>query len=47
MLHGEQTSVLVSVADVLNRIEAADKSGEAIGKPVISVVTVELLDGEL
>jgi hypothetical protein len=47
MRHGEQTRVSVSVADVLNRIEAAGRSGETIGKPVISVVTVEFLDGEL
>jgi hypothetical protein len=31
----------------LNRLRAAGKAGETIGKPVLSVVVVEFVDGSL
>ena len=44
---GEKKRLSVSVEDVWNRIQAAVKSGETIGKPVFSVVAVEFIDGSV
>jgi len=44
---GQKKRMAVSVGDVWSRIQTAGKSGETIGKPVLSVVTVEFLDGTL
>ena len=43
----QKKCMTVSVADVWNRIQTAVRSGETIGKPVLSVVTVEFMDGAL
>ncbi|HYW42704.1 MAG TPA: hypothetical protein VE959_07600 [Bryobacteraceae bacterium] len=47
MRPGERKHLSVSVEDVWNRIQAAAKSSDTIGKPALSVVTVEFLDGSL
>jgi hypothetical protein len=44
---GEKKRLSVSVGDVWNRIQTAVKSGETIGKPVLSVVVVEFIDGSV
>jgi hypothetical protein len=44
---GERKRLSVSVRDVWNRIQSAVKSGETIGKPVLSVVVVEFVDGSV
>ena len=44
---GERKRLSVSVEDVWNRIQAAAKSGAAIGKPAISIVVVEFVEGGL
>jgi hypothetical protein len=44
---GEKKRLSVSVLDVWNRIQTAVKAGETIGKPVLSVVVVEFIDGSL
>ena len=41
----EKKRLSVSVQDVWSRIQAAVKSGETIGKPILSIVVVELIDG--
>ena len=41
----EKKRLSVSVGDVWNRIQAAVKSGDTIGKPELSVVVVEFIDG--
>ncbi|MBZ5619995.1 MAG: hypothetical protein LAQ69_14920 [Acidobacteriia bacterium] len=47
MRPGEKRRLSVSVGDVWARIQAAVKSDKTIGKPVLSVVAVEFLDGTL
>jgi hypothetical protein len=44
---GEKKRLSVSVRDMWNRIQTAVKSGETIGKPVLSVVVVEFIDGSV
>jgi hypothetical protein len=44
---GEKKRLSVSVRDAWNRQQAAGKAGETIGKPVLSVVVVEFVDGSL
>ena len=44
---GEQKRLSVSVRDVWNRIQTAVKSAETMGKPVLSVVVVEFVDGSV
>ena len=41
----EKKRLSVSVQNVWNRIQTAVKAGETIGKPVLSVVVVEFIDG--
>ena len=41
----ERKRLSVSVLDAWNRVQSAVKSGETIGKPVLSVVVVEFIDG--
>jgi hypothetical protein len=41
----EKRRLSVSVQDVWDRIQAAAKSGETIGKPILGVVVVEFIDG--
>jgi len=41
----EKKRISVSVRDVWSRIQTAAKAGEPIGKPVLSVVAVEFIDG--
>ena len=41
----EKKRLSVSVQDVWDRIQAAAKSGETIGKPILGVVVVEFIDG--
>ena len=41
----EKRRLSVSVQDVWDRIQAAVKSGETIGKPILGVVVVEFIDG--
>ena len=41
----ESKRLSVSVRDVWNRIQTAANAGEAIGKPLLSVVVVEFIDG--
>jgi hypothetical protein len=41
----EKKRLSVSVQDVWSRLQTAGKSGETIGKPVLSVVAVEFIDG--
>jgi len=41
----ERKRLSVSVQDVWDRIQAAVKSGETIGKPILGVVVVEFIDG--
>lgn len=43
----EKKRLSVSVQNVWNRIQTAVKAGETIGKPVLSVVVVEFIDGSL
>ncbi len=43
----ERKRLSVTVRDLWNRIQTAVKSGEVIGKPVLSVVAVEFIDGSL
>jgi hypothetical protein len=43
----ESKRLSVSVRDVWNRIQTAADAGEAIGKPLLSVVVVEFIDGSL
>ena len=43
----ERKRLSVTVRDLWNRIQTAVKSGETIGKPVLSVVAVEFIDGSL
>jgi hypothetical protein len=44
---GEKKRLSVSVRDAWNRMQAAGKAGETTGKPVLSVVVVEFVDGSL
>ena len=44
---GESKRLSISVEDVWNRIQAAEKSGTAIGKPVVRIVVVEFVEGGL
>ena len=41
----EKKRLSVSVQDIWNRLQSAVKSGETIGKPELSVVVVEFIDG--
>jgi hypothetical protein len=41
----EKKRLSVSVRDVWNQLQTAVKSGETIGKPVLSVAVVEFIDG--
>jgi hypothetical protein len=41
----EKKRLSVSVRDVWNQLQAADKAGETIGKTVLSVAVVEFIDG--
>jgi hypothetical protein len=41
----EKKRLSVSVRDVWNQLQTAVKSGETIGKPVLSVAAVEFIDG--
>ena len=43
----EKKRLSVSVQDMWNRIQSAVKSGETIGKPELSVVVVEFIDGSV
>jgi hypothetical protein len=42
---GEKRRVSMAVADMSGRLESARQSGESPGRPVLSVVAVEFLDG--
>jgi hypothetical protein len=41
----EKKRLSISVRDVWSQLQAADKAGETIGKPVLSVAVVEFMDG--
>ena len=41
----EKKRLSVSVQDMWNRIQSAVKSGETVGRPELSVVVVEFIDG--
>lgn len=43
----EKKRLSVSVQDMWNRLQSALQSGETIGKPELSVVVVEFIDGSL
>ena len=43
----EKKRLSVSVGDVWNRMQTAVKTGETIGKPMLSVVVVEFIDGSV
>jgi hypothetical protein len=43
----EKKRLSVSVMDVWNRMQAAAKAGETIGKPELSLVVVEFIDGSV
>ena len=43
----EKKRLSVSVRDVWNRLQTAVRTGETIGKPVLSIVVVEFIDGSV
>jgi hypothetical protein len=45
MRPGEKKRLSVSVRDVVSRIQTAVKAGETIGRPMLSIVAVEFIDG--
>lgn len=47
MRPGEKKRLSVSVLDVWNRIQAGARDGTAAGRPIISIVAVEFVDGSV
>lgn len=44
---GEKKRLSVSVRDVWNRMQTGIKAGQTLGKPVLSIVVVEFVDGSV